>query len=507
MKGFKNNKEIPIKRDEREQLREKGQFWTPEWVAEAMVEYVIENSKLIFDPAVGRGAFYCALKKLQHSNKKMKFYGTDIDKNIIKECLYEKNSFILELRDFIFNPPKRKFKSIIANPPYIRHHRLPTKTKGKLKEISKKILGFKIDGRAGLHIYFLIQALNLLETKGKLAFIMPADTCEGIFAKDLWEWITKNYCLECVITFLPKATPFPGVDTNAMVFLIKNKIPNDYFFWVLSKKADSEDLKYFIRSKFKDKEFPTLKITNRKLCEALKTGLSRPPLQSEHIKYRLSDFAKVIRGIATGANEFFFLTKQQAKKLKIPNEFLIPAIGRTRDIEGSTIIRETLTLLDKKGRPTLLFSLDGRKFEYFQKEVKDYILYGEKLGINQRALLKTRNPWYKMERREIPEFLFAYLGRRNSRFIKNEAIVVPLTGFLCVYTNSKDKNFICKFWEILKHPDIINNIRFVGKSYGAGAIKVEPRALENLPIPEYLVEKYNLKTIKRDNRLKSLFIL
>ena len=43
---------------DREALRQKGQFWTPPWVAEAMVGYVIRGgANAIFDPAVGAGAF------------------------------------------------------------------------------------------------------------------------------------------------------------------------------------------------------------------------------------------------------------------------------------------------------------------------------------------------------------------------------------------------------------------------------------------------------------------
>jgi hypothetical protein len=97
-----------------------------------------------------------------------------------------------------------------------------------------------------------------------------------------------------------------------------------------------------------------------------------------------------------------------------------------------------------------------------------------------------------MEVREVPIFLFAYLGRRNARFIKNEAGIVPLTGFLCIYPRSKEKEYTEKLWAILQHPDTISNLQLVGKSYGSGAIKVEPRSLERLPIPPKLVEKLNL---------------
>jgi adenine-specific DNA-methyltransferase len=124
--------------------------------------------------------------------------------------------------------------------------------------------------------------------------------------------------------------------------------------------------------------------------------------------------------------------------------------------------------------------------------VQSYLKKGEELELPERALIKQRKPWYKMEVRKVPPLLFAYLGRRNSRFIKNEVGALPLTGFLCVYPLSNDAAHIHNLWQALNHPDTLENLKLVGKSYGSGAIKVEPRSLENLAIPEHVVEKFGL---------------
>jgi hypothetical protein len=201
----------------------------------------------------------------------------------------------------------------------------------------------------------------------------------------------------------------------------------------------------------------------------------------------LGDFAYVLRGVATGANEFFFLTAKRAKELGIPGDYLIRAVGRTRDVSGDEITPDTLEQLEKLSRPSLLFSPDGRRVDLFPKPVRDYLAHGEEIGLPKRPLIASRNPWYKMERRAVPPILFAYLGRRNARFIRNLAGVIPLTGFLCVYPRRHDPDYLEKLWEILRHPQTVANLSLVGKSYGAGAIKVEPRALEKLPIPASLV--------------------
>jgi len=492
---------LPNNWEERESLRNKGQFWTPTWVAKAMVEYVIEKSSLLFDPATGNGAFYDALKESRKRAKNdVRYYGTDIDEQVMKggleQKIYDFENCKLEVRDFIVNPPLEKFKSIVANPPYIRHHRLDMSLKNRLKELSQKIMGFTIDARAGLHVYFLIQALSLLDTHGKLAFIMPADTAEGIFASKLWTWITRKYCLECVVSFLPKASPFPKVDTNALIFLIKNDKPRDYILWVVSEKANSDDLERFIKSKLKKSSFKSLDIHRRSLQEALVTGLSRSPHIGQKTKYVLSDFAKVMRGIATGANEYFYLTKKRVSELGLPQDCFKVAIGRTRDVEGNVINAETIKKMENGDKPTLLLSLDERKLSKYPESVREYIKLGEEMGLPERALIKTRKPWFKMETRKVPAFFFAYLGRRKVRFIKNEARVLPLTGFLCVYPKAEDDKYINGLREILAHQKTIDNLKLVAKSYGDGALKVEPRALERLPIPADIVERIGIKPIK-----------
>lgn len=497
------HQKLPTNWDQREKLRDKGQFWTPDWVSDAMVGYVARGVDVIFDPGVGKGVFYDSLKKI---NQKTKFYGTDIDPAIIEEARLEgifDNNCKVEIRDFILNPPQKLFKAIVANPPYIRHHRLSLEQKNQFRKISLMNLGHTLDGRAGLHIYFLIQALTLLDNGGRLAFIMPADTCEGVFSKKLWNWISKKFRIDGVITFEQKATPFPGVDTNAVIFLIKNEKPKEKIRWAKCLSPQNKGLIEFLKKDLVGDRYKDLDIYERDLTEALSVGLSRAPRTDHDFEYTLTDFARVVRGIATGANEFFFLTRDRAKEIGIPDKYFIPAVGRTRDAEGSYLTKDSILKLESKGRPTLLFFPNGSRWEDMPQSVKNYILEGEKAGLSKRALISTRQPWYKMEVRKVPVFLFSYLGRRNVRFIKNEAGIVPLTGFLCIYPRSDDQKDIQKLWTILQDPSTISNLQLVGKSYGSGAIKVEPRSLERLPISTSLVHELGLKPVRSE---LSLFV-
>jgi hypothetical protein len=493
----------------REALREKGQFWTPQWVAEAMIAYCLaDGAEGVFDPAVGAGAFFIAAKEIaEKKRRRINLFGAELDGDALRQAesngLPARDLERVVIGDFVLRPPDRRFPAIVANPPYIRHHRLAPSIKESLRAISAEVIGKELDGRAGLHIYFLLRALQLLSDGGRLAFIVPADTCEGVFAQPLWRWITSRYRLDAVITFTPEASPFPNVDTNPIILLIRNARPQAHFLWAQCRRAGSEALRKWIDANFDLDSTDALTIHRRDLHEGLDSGLSRPPAERSDAGIPLAAFARVMRGIATGANEFFFLTRRRATELKIPAEMLLPAIGRTRDATTEEITHDTLRQLDAAGRPTLLFAPDGRELDDFPEAARNYLLQGRDAELYKRPLIATRRPWYKMEIRKAPPFLFAYLGRRNARFIRNLAGVMPLTSFLCVYPHREDDDSVARLWQALKQPDTVRNLSLVGKSYGAGAIKVEPRALERLPIPEHVVAELSLAPARSQVALSS----
>jgi hypothetical protein len=360
-----------------------------------------------------------------------------------------------------------------------------------LRAFARTATGLRIDGRAGFHIYFLVRALDVLAPGGRLAFIVSADVCEGIFADSLWQWVASRFRLDGVVTFSPEAAPFPHVDTNALIFLIQRAAPRQHFDWLLCRARRSEPLIAWLTGRQKGPS-PSLEVHRRSLAEGLATGLSRAPFAGQEHTFVLGDFASVMRGIVTGNNEFFFMTAAQAAARGIPQSFLLRAVGRTRDAPGDRLTLEDLDRLDARGRPTWLLNVQPESLREAPEGLRRYIQEGERRGLPKKVLIKTRRPWYRMERREVPPILFAYLGRRNARFIRNAAGVVPLTCLHCVYPKDRAEDFVDRLWAVLKHPETICNLYRVGKSYGRQAIKVEPRALERLPLPDGVVRAEGL---------------
>ncbi len=152
-----------------------------------------------------------------------------------------------------------------------------------------------------------------------------------------------------------------------------------------------------------------------------------------------------------------------------------------------------------------MLSLDGDPLSKVSSAVKRYLREGEARSLPERALISTRNPWYRMETRTPPPFFFAYLGRRYVRFLRNRAGAVPLTGFLCVYPRPDFAHRLEELWKLLQHPATVANLALVSKSYGDGAIKVEPRALERLPLPEAALQAAGLEPVRAKPQLGLAF--
>lgn len=490
-----SNRVLPRGGPTRELLRSKGQFWTPDWITDAMTAFVAPVSNVIFDAGFGAGAFGRAAARWSDQHlRQLAYSGCETDASALEEArlLGTPEAIVqsVEIRDFFDVESLSGDASIVANPPYIRHHRLEKALKARLQRLSLKSLGKSLDGRTGLHAFFLIHALSLLGKGQRLAFIVPADICEGLYAQRLWAWIGRGFRLHAVVTFAPAATPFPGVDTNAVILLLSRDEPQATYSLVHVLQDQTPSLqKWIVNPAFRAAD---VQVHSLDLQPALLAGVSRVPFdfgRAEEIS--LGDVIYAMRGVATGANDFFCMTSREISDRGLPFDLFVRTVLRTKDVPGSRITSADLDELDAAGRPTFLLNLDDTPETRLPPAVREYLTCGVARGLPVRALIAQRRPWYKMERRRPPAFLFAYLGRRNSRFIANEAAVIPSTSFLCIYPHAAlDLPQSQKLGDLLADPELFAGLANVAKSYGGGAFKVEPRSLERLPIGEPVHERH-----------------
>ncbi len=214
---------------------------------------------------------------------------------------------------------------------------------------------------------------------------------------------------------------------------------------------------------------------------------------------KLSDLFTIKRGIATGANEFFVLAESRAKELDLPRRFLRPILPsprflRTDEIEaddkGSPLIEPRLLLLDCG------LSEDRVRREYPQ--LWSYLEAGRTRGIHERYLCTHREPWYSQEDRDPAPILCTYMGRTGEnkgafRFILNHSKAIAANVYLMLYPKPtlarilrEQPDLLRTVWAALNEIPW-NTLLSVGRVYGGGLHKMEPKELAEAPADTILV--------------------
>lgn len=407
-----------------------AQFFTPFQLASLMADWLLgnQNLKTVLEPAFGLGVFSRALlsKKSDLSIK-----GFDIDEKIFaeaKEIFNDTSNVDLHLEDYMFNDWDNKYDGIICNPPYFKFHDYDNKT--ILSEIENR-LKVKLNGFTNLYTLFLLKSIYQLNPNGRLAYIIPSEFLNSDYGKLVKLALIKNKVLRHIVVFNFEENVFDDALTTACILLCSNdKHSQKVKFSTIKKVDDLELIKSYISN------YP-LNNTNNSVFDIneLKPEVKwRKYYQEQNgIRYKnlipFSSVAKVVRGIATGANEYFTFSESKANQYGIDEKYLLPCICKAVDVKDNFFTKDDYHSLIKSDRQSFLLNAISSKDE----NVLKYIELGEKTGIDKKYLTSCRTPWYSLENRPPSPIWVSVFNRSGLKFIRNEANISNLTTFHCVY--------------------------------------------------------------------------
>ena len=454
-----------------------AQFFTPFQLASLMADWLLgnQNLKTVLEPAFGLGVFSRALlsKKSDLSIK-----GFDIDETILTEAkaiFNNTTNFDLHLEDYMFNDWSNKYDGIICNPPYFKFHDYDNKT--ILNEIENR-LKIKLNGFTNLYTLFLLKSVYQLNSNGRLAYIIPSEFLNSDYGKLVKSTLIKNKVLRHIVVFDFEENVFDDALTTACILLCSNdKNSQKVKFSTIKKIDDLELIKTYIL------EYPlnSIDVSTFSINELEPELKWRKYYQEQKgIRYKnlipFSSVAKVVRGIATGANEYFTFSKSKANHYGIDEKNLLPCICKAVDVKDNFFTTENFHSLVYSNKQAYLFNAIGSNDE----NVLKYIKLGEKSGIDKRYLTACRTPWYSLENRPPSPIWVSVFNRSGLKFIRNEANISNLTTFHCVYPiqNSLFDNVNVDVLFAYLLTDVAREIfEDNRREYGNGLQKFEPNDL------------------------------
>lgn len=407
-----------------------AQFFTPFQLASLMADWLLgnKNLKTVLEPAFGLGVFSRALigKKSDLSIK-----GFDIDEKIFAESkeIFNDTSIVdLHLVDYMFNDWNNKYDGIICNPPYFKFHDYDNKT--ILNEIENR-LKIKLNGFTNLYTLFLLKSIYQLNPNGRLAYIIPSEFLNSDYGKLVKSALIKNSVLRHIVVFDFEENVFDDALTTACILLCSNDKNNQTVKFSTIKTIDDLEL---VKTYISEYPINSLGGSTFNVSELEPEVKWRKYYQEQNgIRYKnlipFSSVAKVVRGIATGANEYFTFSKSKANQYGIDEKYLLPCICKAVDVKDNFFTKDNFNSLIKNDRQTFLLNAIGSKDE----NVLKYIELGENLGVDKKYLTACRTPWYSLENRPPSPIWVSVFNRSGLKFIRNEANISNLTTFHCVY--------------------------------------------------------------------------
>jgi len=452
-----------------EERREHGATYTPTRIVKKMVEWATAtgNPSRIIDPGVGSARF------LTHAGAAFPnadLVGIDVDP--LAALMARANLAVngLGRRSRIILGDYRRFSErvdgntlYIGNPPYVRHHQIPTKWKEWLTSEALK-LGLTVSKLAGLHVYFFLATATGAKAKDFGAFITASEWLDVNYGALVRSLMIGNLGGNSVTVIEPTAQPFPDAATTATIttFEIGAKPASLYF-----RRIDSLDK---LDELGKGRKVARDRLATEERWSHLTRASKKPP--ADYVE--LGELCRVHRGTVTGANGVWI---EGAHSAGLPASVLFPTITRAREVlEAGGLLSDTARLRRVIDLPADLDELGTAE----RSAVMKFLKVARSMGANEGYVASHRKAWWSVGLRAAAPIISTYMARRPPGFIINKAdarhINIAHGLYPREHLSDKAKKTLVDYLQV-------NISQRSGRTYAGGLTKFEPREMERLIVP------------------------
>jgi adenine-specific DNA-methyltransferase len=484
----------PVERRQRKSL---GAFYSPQSLVEPMVAWAITRpDQSALDPSCGDGVFLGAairrLRDLGATPLQAASLTHAIDLNpdaaritrdrLVSElgmpfCNVRIGSFFSLSPPGVLFDPQEGVDTVIGNPPYIRYQEFAGGVRLEALERASDA-GVQLNRLASSWAHFVAHAMAFLRPGGRLALILPAELIHTTYAAPLRDHLRRSFEDVHVISF--REAVFPDVQEEVVLLLAAGKEngPGRLCLSEVQTSSDVADLQGILPGSevFAPDEEPKKWIPGH---TAHPGAVTLDHLQNLGLLNRLGDVGKASIGFVSGANEYFVLTPGEVAHWRLPSSSLQPALIRARQLPALQITPGDIDKMQSQGERCLLWL---PRAELTSAE-RAYVQMGERQGYAERYKCRVRSPWFRVPGVMAPDAFLTYMSDVVPRLSLNRARVVASNTLLTIrltgIPTALRRAFVIAFY----NSATLLSCERVGRSYGGGVLKLEPREADRILVP------------------------
>lgn len=412
-----------------------GAYYTDARVADFLIWWAVRSPQdAVLDPSFGGGTFLrSACERLRRfgAHPGALVWGIEIDPQVhARTAEWLAEEFGIRKRNLIccdFFEIRRTdlppINAVVGNPPFIRYQRFSGNARNKAQACAM-MEGVRLTRLSSSWAPFLVHSVGILSHGGRLAMVLPVEISHAAYAIPVLSHLKKSFSRVTFLTFRKKL--FPNLSEDTLLALAGNKGagPGDFFwrdFADASRLVELQNQADYALAGTRRLNGTALADGHERLSECFvprkALELYRQLARRPEVR-RLGDLASVGIGYVTGANDFFHLDPQTARKWRIPIGSLRPAVRRGRALQGLRFTSMDWRTAAESGDAGYLLHVESERG--LPRSVLAYLAHGERLGVPRAYKCRSRSPWFRVPHVYLPDAFLTYMSGVTPRLVANE---------------------------------------------------------------------------------------
>lgn len=481
--------------DSLEARKARGAFFTPYAIAEFLARWATAGLRdgSYLDPTCGDGVFLLAaasvLAERGEPLGRHSLFGIDLHSASVAETRKRLEqvavpNFSVFEGDFseepaVANPGARLplMDAVLGNPPFIRFQE--QSASARTRAVANALgHGVNLSGLASSWASILVHSASYLKPEGRMAMVLPAELLSVSYAEPIRRWLRSRFGTVHLVLF----NQLQFGKTNEQVVLLVAKGSGGCDAFSLHEVEDSvglKDLHIFDSDAYVPKDYG--KWTEMFVPEAARRLLSST---ATDLLSPLSAFGKTELGTVTGANKYFMMNEQAKveRGLREGVEVSRTVPAGTRHLRGMNFTEDDWQGLRDLGER--VWMLNPHIDRGLSAELEEYLSHGESIGVDAGYKCSAREPWWKVPVQSPPTHFFTYMSHVGPRLIHNDAkttFVNSMHGLRVKRDIGEDVSRTLPYAAL--NSVTLLNAELMGRAYGGGLLKMEPREAAALPVP------------------------
>ena len=464
----------------------RGAFYTPSEIAEHLAGWAIRShNDTVLEPSCGEASLLqAAWKRLESLAPESEADGGEIvGYEIDPLASATANGTLAALgapatiatADFFDVIPTPDADAVIGNPPYIRYQSFSGSARAKAQRAALAG-GVRIDGLASSWAAFVVHASRFLKEDGRLALVLPAELLHARYAAPVRRHLMQRFKEVTLVLF--EQLVFPDVTSEVVLLLAEGTGGTDSISLTqipdIRALASNTTSHRVWRPSTGDTKWSAA-LVGDELLRSYQSVVESPGFES------LADWGTPHLGAVSGNNNFFRIRRSRAQALGLHDDELAPVLppGK-RALRGLTYSRAAHAELSAHDEPTLLFYPQESTLS---RAAQRYIRSGEAQGVDNAYKCRARRPWWRVPLPRTADIFITYMSHEGPRLITNTGGVQALNSVHGLVLN-QHRRLGTELLPLAALNSVTSlGAEIVGRSYGGGVLKLEPREASRLPVP------------------------